>query len=493
MHRRICAVFSLLCACAFAGAPVSAGTGKRVALVIGNSAYKIAPLANPVNDARAVASALQDIKFDEVILRQDLTGDGMRATLREIGRAAVGADIVVVFFAGHGLELHGRNYLIPVDANPERASDVELEAINLDTVLQQLEGATRLKLVILDACRNNPFRPAGGKRSVERGLARVEPDDNTLVAYAAKEGTTADDGTGQRNSPFTAALLKHIATPDIDIRLMLGRIRDDVISATSDTQRPHIYGTLGGSAISLSMSEGGTHASLAPSQDVLNRLEASEAEKRRLERQLADEARRRGDAERLAAEAAKVETMRAEIEALKRQRETREQQAMLAPPAPASPSAERPRSAKERCHSQGDFTLCASSVRSPEYGNSYLPVNMLDGNDRTAWVEGVRGDGTGQWVVFDFQSRRKIRQVLIKNGYGKNSDIFHKNGRVQSGELVFSNGQRIPFRLDDHAEQQVIDVASSGDAAWMQLKVTSVYAGWKYQDLAINEIRLIGN
>ena len=226
-----------------------ASAEKRVALVIGNAEYKIGRLANPVNDAAAVAEALEkQLKFEKVILKRNLTFDGFRAALMEIARKSAGADLGLVYFAGHGTEVGGRNFLIPVDATLATAGALDVEAVPLDTVLSQLGGVRRLKLVILDACRNNLFAPAGAKRAVGRGLARIEPEDNTLVAYAAKDGTTADDGLGRRHSPFTEALLKHIATPGLEINLLFRRVRDDVIKATSheaQPQQPHVYASLG--------------------------------------------------------------------------------------------------------------------------------------------------------------------------------------------------------------------------------------------------------
>jgi TRAP-type uncharacterized transport system substrate-binding protein len=225
---------------------------RRVALVIGNAEYKIGPLANPVNDAEAIAEAFaKGLGFDKVILRKNLAFDGFRAALAEIAEAAAGAEVAAVFFAGHGTELAGKNYLLPVDARLAKAADLSLQAIALDTVLEQIAGATRLKLVILDACRNNLFPMAGAKRSVVRGLSRIEPEENTLVVYAAKDGTTADDGAGQRHSPFTAALLKHIATPGLEVSFVFRRVRDDVVATTSPVQTPHVYGTLGGKELYL--------------------------------------------------------------------------------------------------------------------------------------------------------------------------------------------------------------------------------------------------
>jgi uncharacterized caspase-like protein len=222
------------------------GLGRRVALVIGNAAYRLGPLQNPVNDAEAMAKTLeQDLNFDKVILKKDVTADAFRAALREFAREAVGAGLAVVYYAGHGTENGNKNYLIPIDAQLAKAGDLDLEAIALETVVAQLAGVTKLKLVILDACRNNVFPLAGGNRGSTRGLYRVEPEENTLVFYAAKDGTTADDGLGRKHSPFTEALLKHIVTPGLEIRFLLGEVRDDVMTATGKSQQPHVYGTLG--------------------------------------------------------------------------------------------------------------------------------------------------------------------------------------------------------------------------------------------------------
>ena len=142
-------------------------------------------------------------------------------------------------------------------------------------MLAQLDGVRKLKLVILDACRNNPFAPAGAKRSVSRGLAPMEPEDNTLIAYAAKDGTTADDGVGRRHSLFTEALLKHIATPGLEVNLLFRRVRDDVIKATShdaQPQQPHVYASLGGQELYL-LPSAAAAPSLAPAAPAPSRAE----------------------------------------------------------------------------------------------------------------------------------------------------------------------------------------------------------------------------
>src|SRR5262249_9145243 len=150
---------------------------RRVALVIGNADYKLGPLQNPVTDAEAMAKTLEkELKFDKGILKKDLNGDGFRAALREFARESVGAGVALVYYAGHGTENGNKNYLIPVDAQLAKAGDLDLEAIALDTVIAQLSGVTKLKLVILDACRTNAFPLAGANRGTSRGLYRVEPE-----------------------------------------------------------------------------------------------------------------------------------------------------------------------------------------------------------------------------------------------------------------------------------------------------------------------------
>lgn len=241
---------------AFVMSPYSAFAEKRVALVIGNSAYSnVSKLPNPANDAEAIGMLLKSANFDIVERRQDIGSAEMRRVIRDFSEKAQDADIAVVYFAGHGIEVDGANYLIPIDAKLERDVDVEDETVSLDRVLRMIEPAKRLRLVILDACRDNPFgkmmKRTIATRSIGRGLGRVEPaTSDTLIAFAAKAGSTAADGAGP-NSPFTAALLKHLVTPGLDIRLSLGQVRDDVLKATGNKQEPFVYGSLGGSTVTL--------------------------------------------------------------------------------------------------------------------------------------------------------------------------------------------------------------------------------------------------
>lgn len=229
---------------------------KRVALVIGNSAYKnVGKLTNPNNDATAVAELFRKVGFEVVDVRHDLGNNDLRRAIREFSATIRDVDIAVVYYAGHGIEVDGTNYLIPTDATLQQDVDVEDETLALDRVLRMLEPARRLRLVILDACRDNPFartmKRTVSSRSIGRGLAKVElTASDTLIAFAAKAGSTVADGDGA-NSPYTTALVKHIAEPGLDVRLAFGRVRDDVLRSTKSKQEPFVYGSLGGSTVSL--------------------------------------------------------------------------------------------------------------------------------------------------------------------------------------------------------------------------------------------------
>ena len=225
----------------------------RVALVIGNGAYGTAGrLENPSSDAAAVAEAFRRLAFKTVTLRTDLGHEALRQTLRDFAAEAARADWAVVYYAGHGMEMGGVNYLIPVDARLASDRDIQFEAVPLDSVLASVEGARKLQVVILDACRDNPFATAMKRsmasRSVGKGLARIEPESGSmLVAYAAKAGQVASDGAaGRSNSPFVSALLKNVGQPGIEIRKLFGLVRDDVLAETAGRQEPSIYGSLGG-------------------------------------------------------------------------------------------------------------------------------------------------------------------------------------------------------------------------------------------------------
>jgi tetratricopeptide (TPR) repeat protein len=236
--------------------------GRRVALVIGNSTYKSVPtLANPLHDADTIDGTLKAIGFAAVTLIKDGTREALIEALRKFAEDAEKADWALIYYAGHGMEMNGVNYLIPVDAKLATDRDLQFEAVPLDQLLISVEGAKKLKLILLDACRDNPFAPTmrrtatpqivatarapDAMRSIGRGLGEVKLSGGTLVVFAAKNGQTALDGEGW-NSPFAIAVTQRIATPDVEITKVFRLVRDDVMEATAGRQEPYTYGSLPG-------------------------------------------------------------------------------------------------------------------------------------------------------------------------------------------------------------------------------------------------------
>ena len=223
----------------------------RVALVIGNGAYKNVPaLPNPPKDANAVAKSLEGVGFSVVRLADDMPRDAFLQALRAFSRDAAKADWAVVYYAGHGMEIGGVNYLIPIDAKLAEDTDAAREAVSLELVIAAVSGAKKLRLVMLDACRDNPFaetmQRSIGVQLVNKGLSNIEPDAGIMVVYATKHGETAMDGSGG-HSPFATAVMSDIPKPGIEVRRLFDVVRDDVMKATDKAQQPFSYGSLPGS------------------------------------------------------------------------------------------------------------------------------------------------------------------------------------------------------------------------------------------------------
>jgi len=222
----------------------------RVAFVLGNGDYQhTTALTNPRNDAWAVTEALQRMNFD-VLLEFDLDKPGTEQALKHFAQKLKHAEVALFYYAGHGLQVDGVNYLVPVDADLEDESDLLLEVIEMDTVLRIMESQQRVNLIFLDACRNNPLafnlaRSMGATRSagIQQGLASMDAATGTLISFATKDNFVAMDGEGE-HSPYARALLKHIAAPGVDVALMLRRVREDVMKSTENKQVPWEYGSL---------------------------------------------------------------------------------------------------------------------------------------------------------------------------------------------------------------------------------------------------------
>ena len=244
-------VVALICMMFTAGA---ANADRRVAFVVGNGAYKnVTQLPNPPIDAKAMAATLRNVGF-EVVEGANLTRDAMTEKLLDFGKKAQGADIAVFYYAGHGIAIGGTNYLLPVDADIKSEMDVKLgAAINIDLTLDQTMSDAKVKLVLLDACRDNPFaakiksNSATRSVAVQQGLAEMKSGEGTLIAFATGPGQTALDGQEGTNSPFTRALIAHITEPGVEIQQAMTEVRAQVNEETSKGQLPWGHTNLIGS------------------------------------------------------------------------------------------------------------------------------------------------------------------------------------------------------------------------------------------------------
>lgn len=222
--------------------------GVRLALVVGNSNYQNVPaLPNPTRDAAAVAEALKKLSFKTVVIASNVSRESFLAALQDFEQKAKRADWALIYYAGHGMVVDGDNYLVPVDSKLQSDTDIQVEAIPLETVLMATKGAKRMRLVVLDACRDNPFlksmKRTPGAHTLGQGLGSIEPEGGTLVAYATRDGRTAEDGSGD-HSPFTKALLDNIYKPGLEVNMLFRKVHDDVLATTEGRQEPITYGAL---------------------------------------------------------------------------------------------------------------------------------------------------------------------------------------------------------------------------------------------------------
>ena len=272
LSRRLLVGLFVLAPVVLALAPheAAARAERRVALIIGNSAYAhTPPLPNPRNDAEALAGVLGGLGF-EVVEGLDLDRASTTRLLRAYADRLKGASVALFFYAGHGLQVDGINYLVPVDARLEEENDLPFEAVELSLVLRLMQRQVPMSLVFMDACRDNPLaqnlsRSMGKSRSVAvgKGLARVSSGVGMLVAYATQPGAVAADGTG-RHSPFTGALLKHIAAPGLEVRQVLSRVRERVLRETGGRQVPWDNSSLTGDFYFAAQQPGAGQPAAAP-------------------------------------------------------------------------------------------------------------------------------------------------------------------------------------------------------------------------------------
>ena len=264
-------ILSVICLVFTAGA---ASAEKRVAFVVGNGAYKnVAPLPNPSVDAKAIAATLRNVGF-EVVEGSNLTRDKMTERLLDFGKKAQGADVALFFYAGHGIAISGTNYLLPIDADIKSEMDVKLgAAINIDLTLEQTMGDAKVKLVFLDACRDNPFaakiksNSATRSVNVQTGLAEMKSGEGTLIAFATGPGQTALDGQEGNNSPFTRALLANLTQPGVEIQQAMTKVRAQVNEETNKGQLPWGHTNLIGAVYLNGAPAPGAMAAATPARD----------------------------------------------------------------------------------------------------------------------------------------------------------------------------------------------------------------------------------
>lgn len=239
--------------------PLVGVASERVALVIGMRDYaSVVKLDNTLNDARGISQTLEEIGF-HVTTALDVKSDELRTLVDEFAFRTETADLALIYYAGHGVEVQGENFLIPVDAQVASNQDIQRQGVSLKQLLASVENARRMRIVILDSCRDNPFGDLLGSEALEQtaqaveqtrsigsqGLAEPSPERGTMVAFAAKDGERALDGSGS-NSPFALALMENLTKPDLEISLMFRKVRDQVLEQTNNQQEPHTYGSLSG-------------------------------------------------------------------------------------------------------------------------------------------------------------------------------------------------------------------------------------------------------
>lgn len=477
--RGIFGFLTILCFCI----ALPAAAQERVALVVGNSAYQhVAPLRNPTNDASDLTARLEGLGFT-VFGGTDLDRRGLVQALIQFGRAAEKAEVALFFYAGHGLQVNGQNYLVPVDALVEFESEIDLSLVSLSGVMQQLERGSRTNIVFLDACRDNPFakqlaRSMGNRSAValNKGLGRIQSGSGTFIAFATQPDAVAADGGG-RNSPFTTALLSHIATPGQSISDMMIEVRNDVIATTNGAQVPWDSSSLTGRFSFAPGSASVSQATQAPASAMIEKDAYDQAVA--VGSCGAYEAFQRRFPDSFYAELAKERAVTACAAASQSTSET------VALNAPVSRAIEK----TGDCET-GPFEVdyCVSSFLKSIKNNHYNPGMMFDGTRETAWVEGKNGDGTGETLTLHFGQERSLAGFEIINGYDKDQRTWSNNSRARMLEASAENSPPMSIELRDVRGSRRIDFDPPLKTSYLRLEISEVYPGEKYSDLAISEL-----
>ncbi|MGD9914821.1 MAG: caspase family protein [Rhizobiaceae bacterium] len=502
---------------AVAGIASAASAEKRGALIVGNSDYEfIAKLKNPKNDAEDLTAKLRDLGF-EVFGGADLERRTLVSSLIQFGRAAENADVALFYYAGHGLQVNGQNYLVPVDAMVEFEAEIDISLVSLTGVMRQLERGSKTNLIFLDACRDNPFadKLKSSTRSavpLSKGLTRVQSNSGTFIAFATQPDAVASDGSG-RNSPFSTALLKHIDEKGQSISDMMIDVRNDVMAQTNGAQVPWDSSSLVGrfsfvpadetaTAQSSPVATAGSGVSdkeayeLAVATGTCGAFEAfirrfpdsffTDLAKEQAESACGEDA---ATADASADDGSGADAANADPNADDGSDTT---VALAQPPEDEvtlsralTPASHDP---EEICDDGEDISYCATSVLDPQGKNKYSPAMLFDGNPATAWVENDEGAGLGQSITLYFSGERQLAGFDILNGYDKDEKTWANNSRVKGATLELSNGKSFAIELPDVRDTNRFSFSKPVKTESVTITIDSVYEGAKFADTAISEL-----
>ena len=435
-HFVLAAFLSLIC--------VNATAGERHALVVGNSNYQFtSSLANPQNDADLMARTLENAGFQVTrIIDADL--HAFKQAMLNFGRKLRGENIDagLFYYAGHGIQVNGVNYLVPTSANILNEDEVDLETLEINDFLRVMNSSnSKVNIVILDACRNNPFARSFRSINGNGGLAPVQAPKGTYIAYATAPGQVASDGDG-KNSPYTLALTKAMQNPGVPIERVFKSARVDVLAQTNEQQVPWEVSSITGEFYF----KGGQPAAIA---NPIAPIAPQPKPKQKVATLTPQETIKHNRAPRLAVCDGITVNFGITV-----------------------------------------GQICASSHLDSQSGNSYSAGNLFDAEMKTAWVEGVKGLGVGEKLLLKLDEPKTVSALEFVNGYNKSKSTFTKNSRVSDLDILTSTGTNFRLQLKDKMGWQRFNLATPEKIEWIQVTIGNAKKGSKYLDTALSEFRL---